>query len=101
MLTLYYKPNCPFCNRVLATLDQLGLEAELKDVTSDQAIADELVAHGGKKQEPYLIDSEQGVSMYDSEAIVAHLRSNYGGDTGATSAPRVHQSDSVCTACEG
>ncbi|MCA9325350.1 glutaredoxin family protein, partial [Candidatus Saccharibacteria bacterium] len=52
MLTLYYKPTCPFCRRVVAVIERLELEVEKKDITTDEAFAEELIAHGGKKQTP-------------------------------------------------
>lgn len=98
MLTLYYKPTCSFCRRVLAVLDRLNLEVEKKDIT-DAKLQEELIQHGGKPQVPYLIDGAQGVAMYESDDIVAHLQKNYGEKT----APKVrlHISDNACVACEG
>ena len=101
MLTLYVKPNCPFSGRVRATLDQLELEADIKDVSSDPAIAEELIAIGGKKQEPFLHDSDNDVKMYDSDQIVDYLKTTYGVETSAVTGPRVHQGGSVCISCEG
>jgi glutathione S-transferase len=82
----------------MAVIDRLGIEAEMKDI-SDQTVADELLARGGKVQVPYLIDEAQAVEMYESDAIVAHLQSHYGVKT----APKVrlHISDNACVSCEG
>jgi glutaredoxin 3 len=74
MLTLYYKPTCAFCRRVLAVIDRLGLEVEMKDV-SDAEIKAELVSIGGKSQAPFLIDTDKNVSLYESDDIVNHLQS--------------------------
>lgn len=101
MLTLYFKPGCPFCNQVLAVIDQLHLEVEMKDVTADEAIAQELIERAGEREVPYLIDSDKGVDVDESDTIVAHLRENYGGGSTGATKPRVHMSDSTCTSCEG
>lgn len=105
MLTLYIKPGCPFCAKVLAELARLELEFERKDITSDDTVMAELIEKGGQKQVPYLVDSEQGVSMYESDDIVAHLKKHYdeNADTagGAPTKPRIHISDSACVSCEG
>ncbi|MCA9365806.1 glutathione S-transferase N-terminal domain-containing protein [Candidatus Kaiserbacteria bacterium] len=103
MLTIYLKPGCPFCNKVLATLDTLELEYERKDVTSDEAILNELIEKGGQKMVPYLVDDEKGKAMYESDDIVDYLKENYGSDTPVTgeAKPRVHLSDAACTSCEG
>jgi glutaredoxin len=76
MLTLYVKTGCPFCHRVLDAGAELGVVFEEKNI-ADDAVAAELVARGGKRQVPYLIDGERGVEMYESDDIVAYLQANY------------------------
>ena len=98
MLTLYYRPACPFCRRVMAVLDRLNLEVEMKDI-SDSAIQAELVARGGKSMVPYLVDGAQAVEMYESDDIVAHLQMHYGVKTPTKA--RMHISDNACVSCEG
>ncbi len=99
MLTLYYKPTCPFCRRVMAVIDRLELEIEMKDV-NDSEIEAELIGRAGKKQVPYLVDSEKNIEMFESDAIVAHLQTNY-GKVSAPTRPRMHISDNACVSCEG
>ncbi len=72
MLTLYVKTGCPFCAKVLAAGEDLGLEFNLKNV-SDEAIETELVTRGGKRQMPYLVDGDTGIEMYESDDIIAYL----------------------------
>jgi glutaredoxin len=43
MFTLYYKPTCPFCQRVLQMGENLGVEFDLKDVSEDETLAAELM----------------------------------------------------------
>lgn len=100
MLTLYIKPTCPFCRRVLAVVDRMQLEVEIKD-TEDDVVKAELLALGGKTQVPYLVDSDMSVSMFESDDIVAHLQTNYGKATASASRPRISISDNVCVSCEG
>ena len=45
MLTLYYRPTCAFCRRVLAVIDRLSLEVELKDI-NDEVVEAELITVG-------------------------------------------------------
>jgi uncharacterized protein YggU (UPF0235/DUF167 family)/glutaredoxin len=61
---------------VLETGKELGLVFDEKNV-ADESVAEELVAKGGKRQMPYLIDSERDVAMYESNAIVAYLQEHY------------------------
>lgn len=76
MMTLYVKTGCPFCHKVLATGEDLGITFEEKNI-ADDAVAAELIAKGGKRQVPYLIDSERGIEMYESDDIVAYLKTQY------------------------
>jgi glutathione S-transferase len=102
MLNLYYKESCPFCQRVLQMAENLGVTFELKDIESDDAIAAELISLGGKRQVPYLVDTDKGTAMYESGDIIDYIRDNYAG-TAAADKPRIHQAgpDATCVACEG
>lgn len=99
MLTLYYRPTCAFCRRVLAVVDRLALQVEMKDIT-DSTLEAELIARGGKLQVPYLIDTEQAIEMYESDDIVAHLQKFYNKIKTPTKV-RMHISDNACVSCEG
>lgn len=108
MLTLYYKPTCPFSRRVIAVIERLELEVEMKDVTTDEAIYEELEARGGKRQVPFLYDDNatpevlgDDIDMYESDDIVAYLQKNFSDDGEQQAKPRVHVSDATCTSCEG
>ncbi len=76
MLILYIKTGCPFCHKVLDAGRELGISFEEKNI-ADDAVADELVARGGKRQVPYLVDNERGVEMYESDVIVAYLQEHH------------------------
>ena len=81
-------------------IDEMKLEVELKDISSDEAARAELVEKGGKQQVPYLVDTDKEVAMYESDDIMDFLEINY-TPADAPNAPKVHMSDSVCIACEG
>ncbi len=76
MITLYINPACPFCRKTVEVAKELGAPLTLKDV-HDEGVADELVALGGKKQMPYMVDDETGVSMYESNDIVSYLHEKF------------------------
>ena len=61
---------------VLHRLDELGLQYDEKNI-GDSGIADELVARGGKRQVPYLVDTDAGVEIYESADIVKHLDTHF------------------------
>ncbi len=102
MFTLYYRPDCSFCQRVLQMAENFNVDLELKDISeSDEALA-ELIEKGGQNQVPFLVDSERAVSMYESSDIIDHLR-EFGKQqpAAAVSKPRVHIGGSTCVSCEG
>ena len=80
MLTLYVKTGCPYCAKVLRTVDALKLEVIYKN-RDQEGVIDELVEQGGKSQFPYLVDDERDVEMYESDDIVAYLREHYGQES--------------------
>lgn len=86
MYTLFVKPGCPFCAKVLQLIEAKGIEVTLKE-TTEPGVVEELIAHGGQKQVPYLIDEERGTSMYESDDIVAYLVTRMSGDATMESVP--------------
>lgn len=80
MLTLYTKTGCPYCARVLGVLAELNLPFEEKNI-AEPDVAEELVARGGKRQVPYLVDPERGTEMYESEDIADYLEATYAAET--------------------
>lgn len=103
MLTLYFKPTCPFCQRVIQMAENLNVKLEMKDITEDEAALAELIEKGGENQVPFLVDSEKGASMYESNDIIEYIRDNYSGSNSVSSGikPRIHVGGSVCESCEG
>lgn len=85
MLTMYVKTGCPFCAKALAKVDELGIEVEQKNI-ADEGVAEELIARGGKRQVPYLVDADRDVDMYESDDIVAYLDEHYSSTPAGISA---------------
>jgi len=101
MLSLYYKESCPFCQRVMQMAENLGVEFDLKDI-EDDATAAELIEKGGKRQVPYLVDTDKDVAMYESGDIIDYIRDNYANIANAENKPRIHNAGAAtCVACEG
>jgi len=82
-LVLYNYEASPYCRKVRETLQALNLDCHVKNVAKASARRPELIGLGGKMQVPYLIDANTGAAMYESDVIVAYLRSTYGS-------PRAH-----------
>lgn len=74
--TLFYKPTCPFCKKVLNYMDEQGIDLPLRDVSTDAEARDELLSVGGKTQVPCLfIDGEP---LYESGDIIDYLSKTFG-----------------------
>lgn len=101
MFILYYKPSCPFCQRVLEVAENLGVTFELKDLSEDPTLVDELIARGGKSMVPYLVDTNRNVEMYESQDIIEYIREHKIEVSAAAGKPRVHVGGNTCVACEG
>jgi glutathione S-transferase len=81
-LTLYILEYCPFCHRVLDTVEELGLKIPTKETSRDRGARAELIAGGGMSQVPCLrIEKPDGTVewMYESADIVRYLRGRFGG----------------------
>ena len=72
---LYVKTGCPYVARVLSFAQEHGITFEQRNI-ADIKVAQELIARGGKRQVPYLVDIEKSIEMYESEDIVEYLRNN-------------------------
>lgn len=77
MLNLYYKPSCPYSQRVLKANETIKAPLLLLDVRADDMAMDALIKKGGKAQVPYLEDTERGVAMYESIDIIDYLAKHY------------------------
>jgi glutaredoxin 2 len=77
MITLYINPTCPYCIKTMKVAHDLHIPLDLRDIHTPELL-EELVRLGGKKQFPYMVDTERGVSMYESDDIMHYFRTQYG-----------------------
>ena len=85
MLELYQSEGCPYCAKVRETLSELGVSYVTHnprlpggaggDVTNE--VTDGELTAAGADQTPYLVDTGRGVTMYESDDIVAYLEKHY------------------------
>ena len=74
-LELFYFPQCPFCQMVLGTIQQLDVEVELLDIHQNSKAHQRLVDDTGRQTVPCLyIDNKP---MFESSDIMAWLKQNY------------------------
>jgi glutathione S-transferase len=86
MLELYQSEGCPHSATVRETLSELGVSyvvhnprlpgEEGGDVTNE--VTHEKLTDSGEDQIPYLVDTDRGVTMYESGDIVDYLEEHYG-----------------------
>lgn len=69
-ITLYYKPTCPFCVKVLAYMEEQDIACEMRN-TLEPGVRDELISIGGKGQVPCLVID--GQPLYESDDIIQYL----------------------------
>jgi len=85
MLELYQSEDCPHCATVRATLSELGISyvAHNPRLPGDQGgdvtneVTQEELTAGGQDQIPYLVDTDRGVTLYESDDIVDYLETHY------------------------
>ena len=87
MITLYVKTGCQYCGRVLTVLNAYKIPFEEKNI-ADEGIVEELIALGGKKQEPFLVDGD--TMMYESSSIISYLEGKYQQGSDGVKKPKIH-----------
>jgi glutathione S-transferase len=78
LLELYEFEACPYCRKVREVLSELDLDYLSHPVAPGSPRGAELVARGGKRQVPYLVDPNTGAEMYESDDIIGYLNASYG-----------------------
>jgi len=82
-ITLYRLQACPFCERVVRTLDDLGLDYRSRFVEPMHSERNAVARLTGKRTVPAIVDEETGVTMSESANIVAYLERTYGQEGAA------------------
>jgi glutaredoxin 2 len=75
-LILYHFNGCPYCVMVLANIERLGVDVELREIFEDSRYRDELIEACGRATVPVLrIKSPDGSErwMPESRDIVRYL----------------------------
>jgi len=80
-ITLYRLQACPFCERVVRTLDEHDLDYQSRFVEPLHSKRNAVKRLTGQRSVPAIIDETTGVTMSESENIVEYIETTYG--TGA------------------
>ena len=83
-ITLYRLQACPYCERVVRTLDRLGLAYRSRYVEPMHSERNVVKRVSGKRSVPAIVDRETGVTMSESANIVEYLERAYGDAVRAT-----------------
>ncbi|MFB6307891.1 MAG: glutaredoxin family protein [Haloarculaceae archaeon] len=79
-ITLYRLQACPYCERVVRTLEEYGLDYRSRFVEPLHSERDVVKRLSGKRTVPAIVDETTGVTMSESANIVAYLDRTYGGE---------------------
>jgi glutaredoxin len=79
VLALYYFPSCPYCRRVLAAIERLGVDVELRDIWDGTQHRNDLTEARGRTTVPVLrcTAGEKDRWMPESRDIIAHLQARF------------------------
>ncbi|MCI5674837.1 MAG: glutaredoxin [Firmicutes bacterium] len=72
-LELYYKPECPFCKKVIQFMERRDIKLEMKNIHEKENL-DKLIEVGGMNQVPCLFID--GKAIYESDDIIQFLKDN-------------------------
>ncbi|MFC5279356.1 glutaredoxin family protein [Halorubrum rubrum] len=85
-ITLYRLQACPYCERVVRTLDRLDLEYRSRYVEPMHSDRNVVKRVSGARSVPAIVDRNTGVTMSESANIVEYLEGTYedaGAEAGA------------------
>lgn len=71
--TLYRLEGCPYCERVVDRLDDLGVDYESVWVEGMHSRRDAVRRVSGQREVPVLVDDDRGVTMAESARILEYL----------------------------
>ena len=73
MLDLFILESCPYCKKVMDFLEKEDIKYRKIDIT-DKSSEESLIRIGGKRQVPFLVDSDRNIQMYESDDIIEYLK---------------------------
>lgn len=79
MLELYQFETCPFCRRVRDKLSDLEIDYICRNVQYGTPKWELFKKLNPNEQVPFLIDRDKGVTLDESERIIAYLEKEYAG----------------------
>lgn len=72
MLELYILETCPYSRKVMNYMDEHNIKYKKHDITDSENL-EMLIELGGEQQVPFLVDTDNGVKMYESDDIIEYV----------------------------
>ena len=73
MIDLFILETCPYCKKVMKFMDENGMKYNKIDI-SNKASEEALIALGGKRQVPFMVDKDRNIQMYESSDIIEYVK---------------------------
>lgn len=73
MIRLFMLDTCGYCRKVIEYLDENNIPYEKINI-SEKENEEALVRIGGKRQVPFIIDTDKNIEMYESNDILEYLK---------------------------
>ena len=73
MFDLYILETCPYCKKVMAFMEEKGINYNKINI-ADKSAEDALIQAGGKRQVPFFVDRDRNIQMYESNDIIEYLK---------------------------
>ena len=73
MLELFILESCPYCIKVMDFLNKKNMKYRKIDISNKESEAS-LIQIGGKRQVPFLVDTDRNIQMYESNDIIEYLK---------------------------
>lgn len=73
MFELFILESCPYCKKVMSFMEENNIKykkIDIKEPHSEEA----LIKIGGKRQVPFLIDTDRNIQMYESADIIEYIK---------------------------
>ena len=77
-ITVYRLQACPFCERIVRTLNDLDVAYRSRFVEARHSRRDAVKRLTGARTVPAIVDENTGVTMSESADIVEYLEATYG-----------------------
>lgn len=73
MLELFILETCPYCKKVMNFMEENKIPYKKID-TSNKESEESLIQIGGKRQVPFLVDTDRNIQMYESADIIEYAK---------------------------